>query len=67
MYTCGLLKMRRVGIYALYSIDWDNLDSYAADILKDVRRGIGDDPSARIDVMKLWAAQRLIPEGAKST
>lgn len=65
MYTAGLLKMRRVGIYALYSIDWDNLDGYAADILKDVRRGIGNNHSARADVLKLSAAQRLIPECSK--
>jgi ArsR family transcriptional regulator len=65
MYTAGLLKMRRVGIYALYSIDWDNVDGYTVDILKAVRGGIDDNPAARADVMKLWAAQRLIPEYSK--
>ena len=61
MYNAGLLKMRRVGIYSLYSIDRENLESYAIDILKAVREGLEDDEITRSDLVKLHAAQRLIP------
>ncbi len=66
MYNSGLLKMRRIGIYALYSIDWDNIDAYVVDILKDVRRGMENDQSARSDIERLLVLERLFAECAQS-
>lgn len=61
MYTAGLLKMRRVGLYALYSIDWESMDGYVCDLLRAVREGVRDSRAAEEDLAKLAAMRRQLP------
>ncbi|MGA2367344.1 MAG: metalloregulator ArsR/SmtB family transcription factor [Dehalococcoidia bacterium] len=65
MYNSGLLKMRRQGLFALYSIDWDGIDKNAADIVRSVRRGMVQSKIGQDDLQKLARAERILPECAR--
>jgi ArsR family transcriptional regulator, arsenate/arsenite/antimonite-responsive transcriptional repressor len=62
MYNAGLLKMRRQGLFALYSIDWDSLDEYAGELIKAVHKGLKDNGQAEADLKKLSNAVRIFPD-----
>jgi ArsR family transcriptional regulator, arsenate/arsenite/antimonite-responsive transcriptional repressor len=66
MYNAGLLKMRRQGLFALYSIDWDSLDEYTGDLIKAVHKGLENNKAAEADLKKLSTAQRLFPDCAQA-
>lgn len=66
LYNAGLLKLRRQGLFSLYSIDWGNLDEYAGDLIKAVHEGLAGSTLAQSDLQKLATAKRLLPEYAKS-
>ena len=66
MYNCGLLKMRRQGLFALYSIDWDNLDEYAGELIKAVLKGLKGNKQTEADLQKLSNAQRIFPDCAQT-
>jgi ArsR family transcriptional regulator, arsenate/arsenite/antimonite-responsive transcriptional repressor len=61
MYNARLLKMRRQGLFALYSIDWGGLDEYAADLVRAVHRGLAGSETAKEDLRKLAKTERLLP------
>jgi hypothetical protein len=62
MYNAGLLKMRRQGLFALYSIDWDDIDANTAEIVRSVRKGMEQSKTGREDLQKLAKAERILPE-----
>ncbi len=62
LYAAGLLKMRRQGLFALYSIDWANLDGYAGDLVRAVLKGLEGSREAGADLKKLKTVQRIHPE-----
>ncbi|MBN1691337.1 MAG: winged helix-turn-helix transcriptional regulator [Dehalococcoidia bacterium] len=64
LYNAGLLKMRRQGLFALYSIDWSNMDAYVEALIKAVRKGMEGNEQAAADLRKLATAQRLLPDCA---
>ena len=66
LYNAGLLKMRRQGLFALYSIDWEGMDQHTADIIRSVRAGLEQNHTAREDVQKLANTERLLPECART-
>jgi len=51
--------MERVDIYTFYSLEWDSLDGNVTDGVA-VRGGLGNNDSARFDIVKLHSVQRLI-------
>jgi ArsR family transcriptional regulator len=61
LYDAGFLKLRREGLWALYSIDQDILEDYHLELLESVRQGLKDNQIARNDRQKLKSAQRLAP------
>jgi ArsR family transcriptional regulator, arsenate/arsenite/antimonite-responsive transcriptional repressor len=66
LYNAGLLKMRRQGLFSLYSIDWESMDVYAGELIKAVRKGLKGNKMAEHDLIKLATVERLIPECVKS-
>lgn len=62
LYDAGLLKLRRVGLWALYSIDKEGLEEYYQDILEAVRKGLENNPVAARDRARLKDTQRLVPD-----
>jgi len=61
LYDAGFLKLRREGLWALYSIDLEALKDYHVELLESVRQGLKDNQVARDDRHKLKSAQRLAP------
>lgn len=64
LYDAGLLKLRRVGLWALYSIDKDGLEGYYKDIVEAVRKGLANNPVAARDRERLRNTQRIAPDCA---
>jgi ArsR family transcriptional regulator len=65
LYNAGLLQMRRQGLFSLYSIDWGNLDAYAVDLIRAVRKGLEGNELAQADLRKLSTVERVLPDCAK--
>jgi len=61
MYNAGLLKMRRQGLFALYSIDWEGMGEYSAGLIKVVRKGLSGNKVAAEDLKKLAKTVRILP------
>jgi ArsR family transcriptional regulator, arsenate/arsenite/antimonite-responsive transcriptional repressor len=66
LYNAGLLKMRRQGLFALYSIDWDGIDAEVAGVAKAVLDGLKGNRQAEDDLQKLSKAQRIFPDCAQT-
>jgi len=64
LYNAGLLKMRRQGLFALYSIDWESMAVYMEELVRAVRTGLEDDQQSAEDLRKLARAKRLLPRCA---
>ena len=61
LYNAGLLKMRRQGLFALYSIDWEGMGEYSAGLIKVVRKGLSGNKVAVEDLKKLAKTERILP------
>jgi ArsR family transcriptional regulator len=62
LYDIGLLKLRREGRWALYSIDTDPAKEYVGEILTGIKRSLANNPVAAADLERLKEAGRLVPE-----
>jgi ArsR family transcriptional regulator, arsenate/arsenite/antimonite-responsive transcriptional repressor len=60
LYDVGLLKLRREGKWALYSIDDEN-EEYVKDIVTGILKSLSDNPAAIADREKLKKAERVGP------
>jgi ArsR family transcriptional regulator len=60
LYDVGLLKLRREGKWALYSIDDEN-EEYVKDIVTGILKSLRDNPVAIADCEKLKKAERVGP------
>ena len=61
LYDAGLLKLRREGRWALYSIDKDGMKEYMNDILTAVTKALDGNYIAAQDREKLKKAERVGP------
>ena len=61
LYDAGLLRLRREGRWALYSIDSEGIEEYTKDILVGVSKRLSDDPLAVQDRERLKKAERVGP------
>ncbi len=61
LYDTGLLKLRREGRWALYSIDTDQTKDYVNDILSGIRLSFENNPVAKEDLERLKKAERVGP------
>lgn len=59
LYDVGLLKLKREGLWALYSIDWDGMDSNIKNILKDTHKAFEGNKQMEKDLVQLKQAQRI--------
>jgi ArsR family transcriptional regulator, arsenate/arsenite/antimonite-responsive transcriptional repressor len=67
LYNAGLLKMRRQGLFALYSIDWEEMGEFSADLVKAAHKGLDGNNIAAADLKKLATAERILPECTPAT
>ena len=61
LYDAGFLKLRRQGLWALYSIDSDGLKPYYADLLRAVKNALEGNDTAATDIQRLEQAERMGP------
>jgi ArsR family transcriptional regulator len=61
LYDVGFLKLRRDGLWSLYSIDWEGMDSHLKDILQATREALEGNKQMAIDRERLKAAERVGP------
>ena len=67
LYDAGLLKLRRQGLWALYSVDKEGLKEHYTDLVEAVRRVLEGNETAFQDRLKLRNAQRIGPSRVLTT
>lgn len=67
LYDAGFLKLRRQGLWALYSIDKESLKEHYADLIKIVNKALQDNETALQDRQRLKSARRLGPSCSVGT
>ena len=61
LYDAGFLKLRREGLWALYSIDREGLKEHYSDLVEAVKKGLEGNETALQDRLKLRNAKRVGP------
>jgi len=61
LYDVGLLRLRKDGLWSLYSIDWDGMDVQLKDILKATTRPFTGNQQMEVDRQRLKQAERVGP------
>ncbi len=61
LYDAGFLKLRRQGLWALYSIDKEGIKPYYANLLEAVGKALGDNETALSDRQRLQQTERVGP------
>jgi len=61
LHDAGFLKMRREGLWSLYSIDQDGMKEYYSSLVQAVRKSLEDDEVATLDRKRLKTAERVGP------
>ncbi len=61
LYDVGFLKLRKDGLWSLYSIDWEGMDAYLKDILEATRKALKDNKQMEMDRERLRKAERVGP------
>ncbi len=58
LYDAGFLKLRKEGLWSLYSIDEDGPEQYAL-LMAAVKQGLAGNPTAALDLERLKTAARV--------
>ena len=61
LYDVGFLKLRKDGLWSLYSIDWDGMDVYLKDILEATKEALKGNRQMEMDRGRLRKAERVGP------
>ncbi len=59
LYDAGFLKMRKDGLWSLYSIDSDGMADYLSALVAAVRKSLESNNTAALDKERLKKAQRV--------
>ena len=65
LYDAGFLKLRKDGLWSLYSIDREGMRGYLPNILEAVTKALEDNKVAASDSARLQKAERVGPGCAK--
>ena len=61
LYDVGFLKLRKDGLWSLYSIDWDGMDIHLRDITEANRKVFEDNKQMKLERERLKTAERVGP------
>lgn len=61
LYDVGFLKLRKDGLWSLYSIDWDGMGVHLQDIVEATRRAFEGNKQMEVDRERLKTAERVGP------
>jgi ArsR family transcriptional regulator len=67
LYDAGLLKLRRQGLWALYSIDKEGLKEYYQELVGAVGKAMEGNPVAAQDRERLKNTKRIAPNCVPAT
>ena len=59
LYDVGLLRLRKEGLWSLYSIDWDEMDPNIKNILIATHKAFAGNRQMQVDLEQLKTAQRV--------
>ncbi|MFC2034734.1 ArsR/SmtB family transcription factor [Chloroflexota bacterium] len=59
LHDVGFLKLRKDGLWSLYSFDWEGMDAHLKDILEATRRASEGKKQMKIDRERLKTAERV--------
>ena len=59
LYDAGFLKLRKEGLWALYSIDEAAMRGYLGDLFKAVGKSLSDNAIAKADIKRLRQTKRV--------
>jgi ArsR family transcriptional regulator len=62
LYDAGLIKLRKDGLWSLYSIDKDGMDRFSADLINALRKTMQGNKVMEADKERLSHAVRVGPE-----
>ena len=61
LYDAGLLKLRKDGLWSLYSIDREGIKEHFSDLIEAVRKGLEGNEAVALDRERLKKAERIGP------
>ena len=61
LHDAGFLKVRKEGLWSLYSVDRDGMKEYYPSLVDAVRKSLEDDEVAALDRKRLKTAERVGP------
>ena len=61
LHVAGFLKLRKDGLWSLYSIDREGMKGYLSDLVQAVTKTLEGNPLARLDRERLKKAERVGP------
>ena len=61
LYDAGFLKLRKDGLWSLYSIDQEGMKPYYSDLVEAVRKGLEGNEVIALDRKRLKKAKRVGP------
>jgi len=64
LYDAGFLKLRRQGLWALYSIDREGLEQHYTNLVEAVGKALEGNETARLDRQRLKNTKRIGPSCA---
>jgi ArsR family transcriptional regulator len=59
LYEAGFLRLRKEGLWSLYSIDRQGMKEHFSDLVEAVRKGLEDNEMAALDIERLKKARRI--------
>ena len=62
LYDAGFLKLRKDGLWSVYSIDREGMKEQCTDMVEAVRKGLEGNPVVEIDRERLRTAERVGPK-----
>ena len=61
LYNVGFLKLRKDGLWSLYSFAWEGMDAHLRDILEATRRAFESSSQMKADRERLKTVERVDP------
>jgi ArsR family transcriptional regulator len=62
LHDAGFLKLRKDGLWSLYSVDKQGMDESYFDMVEAVRKGLEANPTVEVDRERLRTAERVGPK-----
>jgi len=59
LYDAGFLKMRKEGLWSLYSLDKEGIEGYRSQLVEAVKEALRDNKIAALDKERLKKAERV--------